>query len=207
MKDRVFYDQSHHQHQSGSIKWRDYRSMHYCIPGNVAYWLLDQGSLTQRLQRYSGGKFRVRLQRQEWGLPRLNERRILDLRHRELAQIRETVLMVDEQAWVFARSIIPIETLQATNHRLHRLGDRSLGSWLFQAPQLRRCHFQVAQINPACQLVPPHLQDGQVLWGRRSRFEVGGAGLLVSEIFLPHFQPWPRSITPLTLGTGPRYAA
>ena len=37
--------------------------------------------------------------------------------------------------------------------------------------------------------VPAHLQTGEALWGRRSCFYLSGFPLMVSEIFLPAFQP------------------
>lgn len=196
MKDRVFYDHSDRLHQPGGLNWRDYRRAQQRLPGDVAHWLLDRGSLTQRLQ-LSGGAFSVHLCSQDWGLPQLNERILLHLAHRELAQLRETELRIDGAPWVFARSIIPADSLRGANRRLRYLGTRSLGSWLFQNPDLRRSHFQIARIAPGAGLVPPALQRGQTLWGRRSRFEVGGAALLVCEIFLPDFRPWPAAAPPV----------
>lgn len=191
MKDRVFYDHSRGKYQSDGADWQDYRRILNRIPREVRPWLLDQGSLTRHLQRSSGGQFGVDLLRQRWARPVAHERAILDLKSRELAQVRETLLLVDGEPWVFARSVIPAYTLRGANRRLQYFGSRSLGSWLFQAKNMRRSRFQVAQLAPSCPLVPLELQQTQCLWGRRSRFELSGAPLLVCEIFLPAFRPWP----------------
>jgi chorismate--pyruvate lyase len=111
--------------------------------------------------------------------------------HRQVALVRETLLLVKQQAWVFARSVIPASTLNGPNRALRSLGNRSLGSWLFSAPSMRRAPFEVALIDPGNTLVPEQLQTDVQLWGRRSRFEVNQAALLVCEIFLPPFQAWP----------------
>ena len=195
MKDRVLYVQSHRAQQSRGVIWRDLGHARQQIPEGVTHWLLDEGSLTQRLQCCGGGQFSVLLLSQRWARPSPDEREIMQMRDREVAQVRQTLLRVNGQPWVFARSIIPRESLRGVNRRLCHLGNRSLGSWLFQAPDLRRSHFQVAHIDPHSKLVPGELQQGASLWGRRSRFEVGSAALLVSEVFLPAFRPWPRTLS------------
>lgn len=154
-------------------------------------WLLDEGSLTAHLVRASGGEFRVQLQRQHWGLPDHSERAALGLEARQVALLRETLLLVKEQAWVYARSVIPATTLSGSNRCLRSLGNRSLGSWLFNAPDMQRSPFEVALLQPGHSPVPGNLQRDFPLWGRRSRFEVHSAPLLVCEIFLPDFVPWP----------------
>lgn len=190
MKDRVFYVQSKRAQQWDTVKWRDCRHVRQRLPRNVAHWLLDEGSLTHRLQWHGGGQFSVLLLSQQWARPQPDEREIMRLGDRELAQVRQTLLRVDGEPWVFARSILPMASLQGANRHLRQLGNRSLGSWLFRAPQLQRSDFQVARIQPHNQLVPVALQQDAALWGRRSRFEVAGAALLVCEIFLPAFRPW-----------------
>lgn len=190
-KDGAFYDHCRGQHQPEAAIWRDYRRTPYRIPDQVKPWLLDQGSLSRHLQRVSGGHFSVRLLRQTWSSARRDERQLLGLQLRERAQVRETVLQVRGEPWVFARSVIPARSSTGVNRQLRRLGERSLGSWLFQAHDLRRSRFQVARLSPEHSPVPAALQQGQSLWGRRSRFEVNGSPLLVCEIFLPAFTAWP----------------
>jgi chorismate--pyruvate lyase len=191
MKDRVFYDQCPRQCQSSLLNWRDNRRVKLQIPATVRPWLLDEGSLTEHLTRAGGGEFHVEVQRNSWGAPDSGERRALGMASREMALVRETLLMVRQQPWVYARSVIPAATLNGHNRNLRSLGNRSLGSWLFKAPDLVRAPFEVALLAPGNALVPAALQGDQNLWARRSRFEVHGASLLVCEIFLPPFRPWP----------------
>lgn len=145
------------------------------IPPALRPWLSDSGSLTRHLQRASQGRFRVELLNQHWGFPRADECRGLQLRTRQRALIREVRLYGGNQAWVEARTIIPQSTLCGANRRLLRLGNRPLGSLLFQTPGMRRQPLQIARLR---------LPTGQH-WARRSLFYLQQRPLLVCEIFLP----------------------
>ncbi len=191
MKQRVFYDQCTWQCQPGLARWRDYREVVARIPAQVRPWLLDETSLTEHLIRAGAGDFRVQLQRSCWGLPNTGERVALEMASRERALLRETLLLVRGQPWVYARSVIPASTIIGGNRLLRSLGNRSLGSWLFRVPNMERDPFAVALLPPGNKLVSAGLQRQTPLWGRRSRFVVNKRPLLVCEIFLPAFQPWP----------------
>lgn len=190
MKKRVFYVQSRHQNHPKGANWTDYRRVRASLPPDIRGWLLDEGSLTQRLLKASGGDFRVELAHQGWLRPSVDEAQRLNLAHHEVAQVRETRLVCRNEPWVYARSIIPASSLEGRNRRLMQLGNRSLGELLFRDPSMRRDPFEVARINPAAGLVPAKLQGDRVLWGRRSRILLHGYPLLVGEIFLPAFQRW-----------------
>ena len=41
-----------------------------------------------------------------------------------------------------------------------------------------------------CDYLHPDLRQDSPVWGRRSRFDVAGNALLVSEVFLKAFTPW-----------------
>lgn len=165
--------------------WRHYRSAE--LPPRLRPWLLDPGSLTRHLTQAAGGAFRVQRLRQAWGLPQLSEQRSLGLRSGEWALIREVILWGGDQPWVFARSVLPVRSLRGDLYRLRRLQERSLGTLLFSQPQLRRTPFELARVDGLW--LPAPLAAPGTLWGRRSRFELGGRRLIVGEIFLPGFQP------------------
>lgn len=151
------------------------------------YWLLDPASLTQRLQTVCG-EFRVEVLRSSWLRPTLDELRALNLRPGQRALVREVHLLCDGRPWVFARTVIPRETLAGKYRRLTRLGNRSLGAVLFADNTMRRDQVHVARLTPAHKLYacatssltsrPKHL------WGRRSLFYLRERPLLLSEIFL-----------------------
>lgn len=174
--------------------WRDHRRLtSRQLPYSVARWLLDRGSLTERLIRHSQGQFRVEVIHQGWQHPQPHEARLLRLRCRKQVMIRETLLLCNDVPHVFARSAIPVRTLSGPRRRLRKLSNQSLGALLFKDPTLRRSPFQVALASPHQFGVPADLAatlpQAEPLWGRRSLFHLNGHPLLVAEIFLPNFQP------------------
>lgn len=158
-------------------------------------WLLDSGSLTQRLVSVCPGQFRVRVESQRRARPLREEARALGMRAGQLALVRQVVLSCDRQAWVCARTVIPASTLTGTERRLMRLGNRSLGAVLFADPTLERGATEVACLTPGRRLydllAAPRAMSATELWGRRSVFRLSGKPLLVSEFFLPVIPDFP----------------
>ncbi|NVK41244.1 MAG: chorismate lyase [Oceanospirillaceae bacterium] len=139
-------------------------------------WLLDNGSLTQRLVSASRGRFHVEVLRQGFYRPSRSEALALGLPPRRLALIREVQLCGNGQPWVYARSVFPVSTLSGAERRLADIGNRPLGSVLFRDPSMQRDPLQIGELQ---------LADGTRLWARRSVFHLSGKPLLVCEVFLP----------------------
>jgi chorismate lyase len=163
--------------------WRRFDSMQ--LPPATRHWLLDEGSLTARLQAACGDRLRVRVLRQAWQRPRASERRALGLGAHEIALVREVLLECAGEPWVFARSIMPAATLHGRLRHLRRFGERSLGALLFSSRGLRRDPFEVALVDAAHAVLPAAQAQAGPVWGRRSVFRVHGRPLLVAEFFLP----------------------
>lgn len=142
-------------------------------------WLSDSGSLTRRLKEVSDGRFRVELLSQRLCRPALNEAALLGLAPDQHAVIRQVILHGAGQPWVFARTVMPLATLAQGNDYLLRLGNRSLGSVLFNSPHIHRAGLEICQPDPAF-ITPFH-------WGRRSLFQIRRQPILVCELFLPPF--------------------
>lgn len=177
------------RHKPLSTRWQPYRFYRQQLPPATRAWLLDQGSLTRRLIRASAGDFRVQIVRQQWLAPRAHERRLLDMAARETAIVREVLLLCHHQPWVFARTVIPASTLRGRLRHLRKFAARSLGEMLFRDPSMHRCEFELASIDGYSTELPAAVRHRQLSWGRRSRFELDGRPLMVSEIFLPAFRP------------------
>ncbi|MEH6589389.1 MAG: chorismate lyase [Halioglobus sp.] len=163
------------------------------LPPENRYWLLDDGSLTGRLVKNCRGRFNVQRLYQGWQVPLLSERRLLSLPPRELALIREVVLRDGETPIVFARSVFPLICLQGRLRHLRQLQNKALGEILFKNPDMHRSPFELAKISPRSDYLPADMQGEEYTWGRRSRFVVNNKALMVSEVFLPAFKPWPRT--------------
>lgn len=152
-------------------------------------WLLDRGSLTRRLRSVCGDRFRVRVLFQGWTHPGRDEARVLKLRLDAWAWTREVQLFCGERPWVFARTLIPSQTLSGRGRRLTRLGARPLGEVLFADPSVWRGPVEIARIATGQRLHQRAFagfgEPSDAIWGRRSVFQIDGCPLLVCEIFLP----------------------
>ena len=170
------------------------------MPAQWRDWLLDKGSLTQRLIDASDNRLSVRILSQRIDVPKFTEQRALSLPPRRLAMIREVVLMADSIPWVYARSIIPLTTLTGRLRKLRHLDNRPLGALLFNDPSMTREEVEVACFTISNKELPADLGDiKRPIWGRRSVFRLDTKPLLVSEIFLPDFKPYNQT---LNLGFG-----
>lgn len=143
----------------------------YQIPMRYREWLLDEGSLTKRLEMYGHRTIKVRLLKQAPGLPDIRECEALELGKSRVTWIREVELLNQGEPWVYARSTIPISTWRGPAAFIKHLGTRSLGTKLFTLMRSSRSELKVLRIGS--------------LWARHSTFWVDGAPLLVSEVFLP----------------------
>lgn len=166
------------------------------IPPELLPWLLDSGSLTQRLIAACPGQFAVRLVGQQRTRPLREEAAALELAAGVQALVRQVQLHCDTRPWVLARTVIPLTTLTGPRRRLMRLGNRSLGALLFSDPTMSRDPVEVthltagmplhAAITASMPYPPPEL------WGRRSVFRLNGRPLLVSEFFLSAIAAFPK---------------
>jgi chorismate--pyruvate lyase len=190
-KRRRILDFSLPMHQPERIKWSSHQRLQRAMPSNLAACVQDRASLTARLTEAGQGQFRVQLLSQGWQMPTRDDRLILGLADRQMAQVRTVLLYCGEQPRVYARSVIPAGTLAGKGIQLKRLQNRSLGAWLYASPEVQRSAFEVACFPPDNRYVPANFQGSSTLWGRRSRFDTASGALLVSEIFLPEFQPYP----------------
>ena len=161
------------------------------LPATCRNWLLDDGSLTGRLIDLDQGRFSVLRLYQGWQVPLSSERRLLDIPRRQQAIVREVVLRLGSEAVVFARSVLPVSSLTGSLAHLRRLQNKPLGAILFSHPGMHRSPFELARIPGDSCYLPDHLHQAGPAWGRRSRFDIDGKGIMVSEVFLERFRPWP----------------
>lgn len=187
----------YHRRIDDEPRWRQPQQLtNAVLPPSHRPWLLDDGSLTQRLASLNRGAFSVRRLYQGWHVPLPSERILLGVPGRELALVREVALLLDEQPMVFARSVFPVATLKGSLAHLRKLRNRSLGAILFRHPGMHRSPFELARIAGDCPYLPESLHQEDPAWGRRSRFDIKGHALMVSEVFLREFSPW-QSIMPV----------
>ncbi|MDH5483976.1 MAG: chorismate lyase [Gammaproteobacteria bacterium] len=172
---------------SSQLTWRNRRQcIDKKIPAEVQRWLFDSSSLTARIISRCQGNFRVHVLSQRRMTPTPDEIRVLGLRYRSQAIIRQVILYCDDTPWVYARSVIPITTLIGPLRRLANLGSRPLGEILFSDKSIVRGEVEITELKEN----HPHYRltgyrAGGSIWGRRSVFNKYRKKLLVSEFFLP----------------------
>lgn len=156
-----------------SPRWYTTRQCSHFLPDDLKPWLLSQGSLTQQLTRFAHGEFHVQPFSEGFTAIERHESHFLHTPIGEFAWVREAYLYGNEdRPWVKARSIVPIQTLKGQGLRLRYLGNRSLGSLLFQ------------RTTPECIRQIAKLPEG---WARRSLYIWHNQPLIVQEVFLDNF--------------------
>lgn len=165
----------------------DWRRRPAAGAGAYRSWLIDRGSLTDRV-RGRCAAFRVELVFQDLRRATRDERFLAGGRG-ELALVREVFLCCGRNRVVFAHSVTRPASLRGEWRRLARLGARPLGAALFGDPRVRRHRLRYRKLGPrdvlhvrACATTGRRLP---ALWARRSLFTLGNSPILVTEIFLP----------------------
>ena len=110
---------------------------------------------------------------------------VLEGRPRELADWAGRWYTEHGKPWIYARSVIPSQSLRGDLQRLRKLRNSSLGALLFRYPQLQRTPFEIASVTATT--LPQPLGSDAMLWARRSRFAIDKRALIVGEIFLDDF--------------------
>ncbi|SMC29781.1 chorismate lyase [Andreprevotia lacus DSM 23236] len=161
-------------------------------PRRLRPWLMATGSLTARLVAHYPA-FSVRVLRQTHAPAHLDERRPLSA-PRGLVETREVLLMSGDTPLVFAHSVAAPAALRRGFRAVGKLGNRSLGSFLFATPTIVRAPLawrRVDRRHPLWRKASRALGGlHEPLWARRSLFLAGHDALLVTEVFLPpYFSP------------------
>ena len=157
----------------GERCWRDAEHILPRLGPYWASWLLDMGSLTQRLKTLSKGDFRVELVEQRWVS---SSRAVLleGLSANEAKQrlwSRKVVLMCAGEPCIAAHTLIPVCSIQGPLRKLRKLGSKPLGESLFREPDIERGGMKVCA--------------GGSTRGRYSVFRLHGYPVLVAEFYLP----------------------
>lgn len=144
------------------------------IPSQLKKWLYASGSLTQQLTDLGQGKFHVERIREHYQRLNLADSQWMGMPHHHIAWVRESYLYGSEQqAWVKAKSIFPILSLQKKARIFQHIGNQPIGRFLFQ------------RTNPQCERRVIQLDEG---WTRQSYYTWHGCKFIVQETFLPSFE-------------------
>lgn len=164
-------------------------------PGALWSWLIDEGSLTQRLKARAGDGFALQVLAESFEPLRRSDAQRMGVTFPQDALIREVRLDAHGRGAIHAVTVIPQSTIEA-HPELGELGGRPLGEALFNHKAGAEIDGEVAQREPfevAC-LEPDHALAERALaalgeprdsvWVRRSVVRLGDAPLLIHECFV-----------------------
>ena len=154
------------------------------IPVSLSPWLFDASSLTARLVADCDENFSVQVISQQWRKLDSEEAAAMSLNDARSALVRQVLLCCGDTPLVYARTVIPVITVQGAQRRYANMGSRPLGAMLFADRTMHREAVQVAML-PANHEAHKYAKTDEPVWGRRSVFRVAGKPILVSEYFLP----------------------
>jgi len=155
--------------------------------GRYHEWLIDRGSLTDRI-RARCRTFRVELVFQGKRRATRDERLLFGGQACQTL-VREVYLCCGDVPVVFAHSVARCGDLRRAWRGLTRLGTRPLGAALFADPRVRRQALRFRELRARDELNARALAGARgrqpALWARRSLFTLHNSPILVTEIFLP----------------------
>lgn len=162
----------------------------YAVSTDMCDWLTNRRSLTERLGARCE-RFRVqRLQQQEARcLP--DEFEAIGLPKRIRVIERDVLLRCDDVAVVYAHTVLPLSANSSQWPLFASLGNKSLGTTLFNDPLVERgaLHFALLRATHPLmrRIVRLNLLGSETssLHARRCVFTRQGSSLLVTEVFLP----------------------
>lgn len=164
--------------------YRRHQLFNHSISPPLIDWLFDASSLTSRLIGLCGDDFSVRVISQHYQKLDSTEASAMALKKVHSALVRQVVLCCNDQPLVYARTVIPVTTIQGAQRRYANMGNRPLGAMLFADRTMQREAVEVAMLPPSHRAYQ-YTASSDSVWGRRSVFRVSDKPLLVSEYFLP----------------------
>jgi chorismate-pyruvate lyase len=167
-----------------TLHWQsDLKRLSNC-PDRLHSWLSETGLLTTRLAHLAKRKLRVEVINQEACL--------LD---RELASgftsksrnaiARRVRLKDDNEDWVIAETLIPVELWQSTQW-LNQLGTQPLGEALVKTGVTELSEFEFVEVQAQSRLGRlACMRPEQSLFARRRWHQIKDSRILIQEIFMP----------------------
>ena len=152
--------------------WVSYPEMDNSLHNKlIKSWLLEDGPITKRIK--SEEIFKLNLLKDEVADVKDLESNFLGENLGKL-KVREVVLMGNNIPKVFARSLIPISTIENGFSELGELGTKPLGDILFEKEFFKRIEVVFAKFT----------DSEKKFWGRKSKYLVNNCPLSVMEVFL-----------------------
>ena len=152
--------------------WISYHEMNDELHNKyIKSWLQEDGPITKRIK--SSEAFKLNLLMDKIDEVEDSEANFLG-ENLGMIKTREVILMGNEEPKVFARSLIPLITIEKGFAKLGELGTKPLGDILFEKEIFKRTKIVFAKFR----------NDKKLFWGRKSKYIVNNHPLSVMEVFL-----------------------
>ncbi|NVJ61592.1 MAG: chorismate lyase [Gammaproteobacteria bacterium] len=145
-------------------------------------WLSFTGSLTEKMEQWSGQQMQVKVLDQGVRPVFPDESLVLGIPWRQWAWVREVDLAFNGVSWVVARTVAPLSSLVGQAARLRLLKQQALGPILFNRLKAERRDIDFRLVD---KIQWSHNNLDKPLWCRRSLFHISTRPLLLKEVFLP----------------------
>ena len=137
----------------------------------ILSWLNEPGSITSRIKSFSD--FKLELLRDGPGEVDAADDDLIISNYKE-NNIREVLLYSDESPLIYAKSIIPLETIRLGLGVLGNLKENPLGDILFSNPEIKKEYMLFSKFE----------SNKKIFCGRKGIYTVKGFPFSVCEIFL-----------------------
>lgn len=137
----------------------------------ILSWLNESGSITSRIKSFSD--FKLKLLRDSPGEVDAAIDDLIISNYKE-NNIREVLLYSDEEPLIYAKSIIPLETIRLGLGVLGNLKENPLGDILFSNPEIKKEYMLFSKFE----------LNKKIFYGRKGIYTVRGFPFSVCEIFL-----------------------
>ena len=137
----------------------------------ILSWLNEAGSITTRIKSFSN--FKLKLLKDGPGEVDIIEDDLIISNYEE-NNIREVILLSNEEPLIYAKSIIPLETIKLGLNILGNLKENPLGDILFSNPEIKKKYMLFARFQ----------SKEEIFYGRKGIYTVKGYPFSVCEIFL-----------------------
>ena len=137
----------------------------------ILSWLNESGSITSRIKSFSD--FKLKLLRDSPGEVDAAVDDLIISNYKE-NNIREVLLYSDEEPLIYAKSIIPLETIRLGLGILGNLKENPLGDILFSNPEIKKEYMLFSKFE----------SNKKIFYGRKGIYTVKGFPFSVCEIFL-----------------------
>jgi chorismate--pyruvate lyase len=137
----------------------------------IKSWLLEKGPITKRIKTM--GTFKLKLIQDK--ISEVEKSEILFLNSKKgKFRVREVKLFCNGEPKIFARTIIPVITIEEGFSDLGKIGNKPLGDILFEKKIFTKEEIVFASFK----------YEEYLFWGRNTKYTVKGYPFSVMELFL-----------------------